>query len=36
MAEKNDLIHDHVIVKTLESITLKNGQSALSIYNRDE
>merc|ERR1712232_772054 len=36
MAEMNELIHDHVIVKTLESITLKNGKSALSIYNRDE
>merc|ERR1712176_1749323 len=29
-------IHDHVIVKTLESITLKNGKSALSIYNKDD
>jgi S-adenosylmethionine synthetase len=36
MAEMNNLIHDHVILKTLESITLKNGESALSIYNRDE
>jgi len=36
MAEMNELIHDNVIVKTLESITLKNGKSALSIYNRDE
>jgi len=36
MSEMNDLIHDHVILKTLESITLKNGQSALSIYNREE
>lgn len=36
MAEMNELIHDHVIVKTLESITLKNGKSALSIYNRDD
>merc|ERR1712071_364954 len=36
MAEMNTLIHDHVIVKTLESIKLKNGKSALSIYNRDE
>ena len=25
MADMNELIHDHVIVKTLESITLKNG-----------
>ncbi|KAL7509095.1 hypothetical protein ACHAWX_000745, partial [Stephanocyclus meneghinianus] len=31
MAKMNDLIHDHGIVKTLESITLKNGESALSI-----
>jgi len=36
MAEMNELIHDHVIVKTLESITLKNGKSALSLYNRDD
>eukprot|EP00587_Corethron_hystrix_P008386 CAMPEP_0113311950 /NCGR_PEP_ID=MMETSP0010_2-20120614/8972_1 /TAXON_ID=216773 ORGANISM="Corethron hystrix, Strain 308" /NCGR_SAMPLE_ID=MMETSP0010_2 /ASSEMBLY_ACC=CAM_ASM_000155 /LENGTH=309 /DNA_ID=CAMNT_0000167671 /DNA_START=50 /DNA_END=975 /DNA_ORIENTATION=- /assembly_acc=CAM_ASM_000155 len=36
MAEMNDLIHDHVIVKTLESIQLKNGKSALSIYSRDD
>lgn len=36
MAEMNELIHDNVIVKTLESITLKNGKSALSIYNRDD
>ena len=36
MAEMNNLIHDHVIVKTLESITLKNGKSALSLYNRDD
>ncbi|KAL7486861.1 hypothetical protein ACHAW6_012473, partial [Cyclotella cf. meneghiniana] len=36
MAEMNELIHDHVIVKTLEAITLKNGKSALSIYNHDD
>ncbi len=36
MAEMNQLIHDHVIVKTLENITLKNGESALSIYNKDD
>merc|ERR1712071_81800 len=36
MAEMNELIHDHVIVKTLDSITLKNGKTALSIYNRDD
>merc|ERR1712028_42042 len=34
MADMNDLIHEHVIVKTLESIKLKNGESALSIYDR--
>merc|ERR1711957_445098 len=34
MAEMNDLIHDNVVVKTLESITLKNGESALSIFDR--
>jgi len=31
----NEMIHDKVIVATLESIKLKNGQSALSIYSRD-
>merc|ERR1712127_1041598 len=36
MAEMNELIHDNVIVKTLESIQLKNGKSALSIYKREE
>merc|ERR1711971_948827 len=36
MAEMNNLIHDHVIVKTLESITLKNGKSALALYNKDD
>jgi len=35
MAEMNELIHDNVIVKTLEGITLKNGKTALSIYNKD-
>jgi S-adenosylmethionine synthetase len=34
MAEMNELIHDHVIVATLESIKLKSGESAMSIYNR--
>ena len=32
--EMNELIHDKVIVATLESIKLKNGKSALSIYDR--
>merc|ERR1712194_198542 len=36
MAEMNTLIHDHVIVKTLESITLKNGKSAMGIYDKDD
>ena len=31
----NEMIHDKVIVATLESIKLKNGESALSIYSRD-
>jgi len=31
----NEMIHDKVIVATLESIKLKNGQSARSIYSRD-
>ena len=34
MEEMNELIHDKVIVATLESIKLKNGKSALSIYDR--
>ena len=34
MDEMNELIHDHVIVATLKSIILKNGKSALSIYDR--
>jgi len=34
MEEMNDLIHDKVIVATLEGITLKNGKSALSIYDK--
>jgi len=35
MAEMNDQIHDAVIVKTLESITLKSGESAFSLYSKD-
>ena len=31
----NELIHDKVIVATLEEIKLKNGSTALSIYSRD-
>merc|ERR1719182_51682 len=34
MEEMNELIHEKVIVATLESIKLKNGKSALSIYDR--
>lgn len=35
MTEMNELIHEHVIKATLESIKLKSGESALSIYNRE-
>lgn len=35
MAEMNELIIQHVIIKTLEDITLKNGKPALSIFDRD-
>jgi len=35
MAEMNDQIHDKVIVATLESIKLKSGESAMSIYNKE-
>jgi S-adenosylmethionine synthetase len=35
MAEMNELIHEHVIVATLNDIKLKNGEPALSLYNRD-
>merc|ERR1712238_641080 len=31
----NELIHEQVIKATLESIKLKSGESALSIYDRD-
>jgi len=34
MEDMNELIHDKVIVATLESIILKNGKSALSLYDR--
>merc|ERR1712071_369898 len=34
MAEMNELIHDHVIVATLNSIKLRDGKTALSIYDR--
>jgi len=35
MEEMNELIHEHVILATLDSIKLKSGESATSIYNRD-
>ena len=34
MEDMNNLIHDKVIVATLESITLKNGKTALSLYDK--
>jgi len=34
MEQMNEEIHDKVIVATLESIKLKNGKTALSIYDR--
>jgi len=34
MAEMNELIHDHVIVATLNEIKLKNGKTALSLYDK--
>merc|ERR1719424_2659003 len=34
MEAMNELIHDKVIVATLESIKLKNGKTALSLYDR--
>ncbi|KAL1511821.1 hypothetical protein AB1Y20_005107 [Prymnesium parvum] len=34
MEEMNELIHDKVILATLESIKLKSGKSALSIYDK--
>lgn len=36
MAEMNELIIQEVVIKTLESITLKNGTPATSIFSRDE
>merc|ERR1719451_175376 len=34
MEEMNELIHDHVIVATLNEIKLKNGKPSTSIYSR--
>jgi len=31
----NEMIHEHVILKTLQSIKLKNGKDATSIYDRN-
>jgi S-adenosylmethionine synthetase len=35
MADMNESIIQNVVIKTLEGITLKNGQPATSIFNRD-
>merc|ERR1719261_1695750 len=35
MADMNEEIHEHVIKATLESIKLKSGQPATSIYDRN-
>jgi S-adenosylmethionine synthetase len=35
MEDMNEEIHDKVIVATLESIKLKNGKTALSLYDRE-
>jgi S-adenosylmethionine synthetase len=35
MADMNEAIIQNVVIKTLEEITLKNGESAVSIFNRD-
>ena len=35
MEDMNELIHDKVIIATLDSIILKNGKPATSIYSRD-
>jgi len=34
MEDMNEAIHEHVILATLKSIMLKNGKSALSLYDR--
>lgn len=34
MQEMNELIHEHVILATLNNIKLKSGETALSIYDR--
>jgi len=34
MAEMNKLIHDQVVVETMKAIKLKNGETALSIYDK--
>jgi len=35
MADMNEAIISEVVIKTLEEITLKNGESALSIFDRE-
>merc|ERR1712021_287998 len=35
MADMNELIHEHVIVATLNNIKLKDGKTAFSIYDRE-
>lgn len=35
MEQMNELIIQHVVIKTLESITLKDGQPALTIFDRN-
>jgi len=35
MEQMNEMIHEHVILKTLQSIKLKNGKDATSIYDRN-
>lgn len=34
MEQMNELIIQHVVIRTLENITLKNGQPALSLFDR--
>merc|ERR1711933_681049 len=34
MSDMNEAIHEHVILATLNSITLKNGKTATTLYDR--
>merc|ERR1712106_847340 len=36
MADMNELIHEHVIVATLNNIKLKDGKTAFSIYSKEK